>query len=99
MVHDPREDPNEVGYPTITQWKVLNQKKEFALLEVIGAPEFFFKNQVQIFTGFQHQIRVTLAYFGHPILGKDKLASCLQLHPISYKSMPYSFQSHTRKQH
>ena len=62
-----RPDPNEVerwvvpveegGYPSVTHFKVLKRFKKNTLVEL------------QLETGRTHQIRIHLAYIGHPIEG------------------------------
>ena len=62
-----RPDPNEVerwvvpveegGYPSVTHFKVLKRFKKNTLVEL------------QLGTGRTHQIRIHLAYIGHPIEG------------------------------
>ena len=62
-----RPDPNEVerwvvpeedgGYPSVTHFKVLERFKKNTLVEL------------QLETGRTHQIRIHLAYIGHPIEG------------------------------
>lgn len=48
------------GKPSRTHWKLLSQADEFSLLEL------------ELETGRMHQLRVHLAWLGHPIVG-DKL--------------------------
>ncbi len=51
------------GKPAITEYKVVREYGRYSLLDV------------QILTGRMHQIRVHLAYLGHPVVGDDTYGS------------------------
>ena len=67
------------GKEAITRYKVIEQFKNHALLEV------------EIFTGRQHQIRVHLQYFGHPLAVDSKYGSKNALFAYELKSGRYNY--------
>ena len=65
----------------ITKYKVLEQKRHFALLEI------------DLLTGRTHQIRAHLAHIGHPLLGDGKYSNNTEGKKIGYKKQAlYSYK-------
>ena len=54
------EKPSKNGKTILTKYKVLQEKKDYSLLEV------------ELLTGRTHQIRAHMAYIGHAIIGDGK---------------------------